>query len=211
MPISNYAELQAKVAAWNHRDLDEIHDFITLAEERINSDLAARLSEVETQLIATPGSRFIPLPPGYISNRGLWMTTYGSRIEVLYVIPEMLPVTDSIGQPRYYTIDGANIAFEYPCDQIHTYDFRYKKGFDIAATLTNDILTRFPGVYLFGALMEAALYARDYDILDKWSARYYVALSGAQNSEFENKTQAFLPVDSTLSQGRQSNIIAGDF
>jgi hypothetical protein len=59
--------------------------------------------------------------------------------------------------------------------------------------------------------MEAALYARDYDILDKWSARYYVALSGAQNSEFENKTQAFLPVDSTLSQGRQSNIIAGDF
>jgi hypothetical protein len=59
--------------------------------------------------------------------------------------------------------------------------------------------------------MEAALYARDYDILDKWSARYDVALSGAQNSEFENKTQAFLPVDSALSQGRQSNIIAGDF
>jgi len=211
MPISNYTELQAEVAAWNHRDPGKIPDFIMLAENRINSALAARLSEVETQLIATPGSRFIPLPPGYISNRGLWMTTYGSRIEVLYVIPEMLPVTDSIGQPRYYTIDGANVAFEYPCDQIHTYDFRYKKGFDIAVSLTNDILTRYPGVYLYGALIEAALFARDMDNMGIFEQRYQEALSSAQNSEFENKTQAFLPVDSALSQGRQSNIIAGDF
>jgi len=211
MPISTYAELQAEVAAWNHRDPGKIPDFIMLAENRINSALAARLSEVETQLTATPGSRFIPLPPGYISNRGLWMTTFGSRIEILYVIPESLPVTDSVGQPRYYTIDGANIAFEYPCDQIHTYDFRYKKGFDIAVSLTNDVLTRYPGVYLYGALIEAALFARDMDNMGIFEQRYQEALSSAQNSEFENKTQAFLPVDSALSQGRQSNIIAGDF
>ncbi len=182
-----------------------------MAEKRINSELASRIGEVEVELTATIGSRFISLPSGYMSNIGLWLTEFGQRDEMLFVSPELIPVTEtSNGQPKYYTISGAQIGFEIPCSDAFTYNFRYKKGYDIAASTTNDILTNYPGLYLFGALVEAALFARDFDILDKWSSRFDAALSEAQRAEFKNKTQAFLAIDASIVGQKRSNIYAGD-
>ena len=213
MAITTYSELQTEVAAWAHRtDLSsKMTDFIRIAEKRINSALSSRLGEVEVSIVGTIGSRYIALPSGYISNRGLWLTTYGNRIEIEYVTPELIPAIDtSNGQPYYYTIDGSNIAFDYPNSEAFTYTFRYKKGYDIAATLTNDILTNYPGVYLFGSLVEASMYIRDMDMVTAWEGRYQIALQEAQNSEFENRTQAVLFADSALTRLREGNIITGD-
>ncbi len=211
MAIANYTELQSAIIQWNHRDPGNVPDLITLAEKRINSELASRIGEVEVVLTATIGSRVITLPSGYMSNIGLWLTTYGQRDEILFVSPELIPVTTtSNGQPKYYTVSGSELEFEIPCSAAFTYDFRYKKGFDIATTTTNDILTNYPGLYLFGALIEAALFARDMDILSAWSSRFDAALSEAQRAEFKNKTQAFLAIDAPIVGQKRSNIYAGD-
>jgi len=211
MAISTYAELQTAIAAWAHRSTSNVTDFIDLAESRINAALKSRLAEVEVTLTATVSSRYITLPSRYISNIGLWLTTYGNRIEIFYVSPESLPViSTSNGQPYYYTIDGENVAFDYPNSSAFTYTFRYKKGYDIASTSTNDILTRYPNVYLYGSLREAALFGHDDNDAMKWEAAYQAALEECSNSEFENKTTVTLGFDPAISGYRQGNIISGD-
>lgn len=213
MAISTYAELQTAVASWAHRSTDNITDFIDLAESRINAALESRMAEFESSLTATTDSRYIALPTGYYNNIGLWLTTYGNRVEIVYVQPDSLPIsTDSSGQPYYYTIDGSNIAFEIPCSSAFTYVFRYKKGYDIASTSTNDILTRYPNVYLYGSLREASMFANDDQNSMKWNAAYDQAMSECMLAEFKNKTMATLAVDNALLSGGRPgsrNIYAG--
>lgn len=205
MAISNYAELQTAVASWAHRSTANITDFIDLAESRINAALESRLAEVETTLTATIASRYIALPSGYYNNLGLWLTTYGNRIEIPYVTPEDLAAIDtSNSQPRYYTIDGSNLAFDCPNSIAFTYVLRYKKGYDIASTSTNDILTRYPNVYLYGSLREASLFANDDNNAQKWELAYQQILDECSNAEIKNKTTATLSFDSELSYGGSS-------
>lgn len=211
MAITTYSELQTAVTDWSHRSVSQVTDFIALAEKRINAILSSRLGEVETTLTGSVGSRTIALPSGYIANRGLWLTTYGNRIEIIYVTPEALPVVDTTnGQPYYYTIDGSNVTFDYPNSEAFTYTFRYKKGYDIASTSTNDILTRYPGMYLYASMVEASVFARDMNALDMFEAKFMMAFNEFQSSESENRTQATLSMDSELSGDRMSNIITGD-
>lgn len=211
MAITTYAQLQTAVNDWSHRTVSQVTDFIALAEKRINAALSSRLGEVESTLTGTIGSRYIALPSGYVANRGLWLTTYGNRIEIIFVPPEELPViTTTNGQPYYYTIDGSNVAFDYPNSEAFTYTFRYKKGYDIATTLTNDILTRYPGVYLYGSLVEASAFSRDMNALEMFEAKFEIAMQECQSSEQESRTQAILGIDAELNRGRKPNIISGD-
>ncbi len=93
MALSNYTQLQAAIATWYKRDSALIPDFITLAESRINAELDSRLSYVESSLVGVVGSRYIALPTGYYSNQALWLTTYGTRTEIIFVTPDQLPVS----------------------------------------------------------------------------------------------------------------------
>lgn len=207
MSITTYAELQAAVADWHHRDVDQIPDFIALAEKRINSKLNSRLAEVDTTLTATVSSRYISTPTRFMSAIGLWLTTYLPRLELPYLSPEQISVSNSNGLPSYYTIDGAYIAFDCPCNDDYTFTLRYKQGYAIASTSTNDILTNYPNVYLFGALVEACTFARDYNDMQLFEARFKLALEEAQNAEFGNRTNATLQSD--LNAKATGNIIDG--
>ncbi len=209
MALGTYTELQAAIASWLHRDPGVIPDLIALAEKRINSDLVSRLSEVESTLTGTVGSRTIALPTGFISPRALWLTSYGTRIPIEYVPPERLPVVvSSNGQPIYYTVDGETIAFDYPQSAAYTYTFRYKKGFDLAGTSTNHVLTNYPALYLFSALLEGADFSESPAQMDRWAMKYQDALEKALSTETENRTLATLTFDSAL-VGDTSSIVSG--
>jgi len=207
MAISTYAELQTAVASWLHRDVSQITDFITLAEKRINSLLDSRIAEVDQTLTATISSRYIALPSGYMRSLGLWLTTYDPRKEVRYEIPENMRVSAATGQPFYYTIDGSNIAFDCPADQAYTYTLRYKKGYDIASTSTNDILTNYPSLYLYGALADSCMLTREDPAT--FEQRFQVALEEALRTESKNKAHATIQSD-MVSRDRV-NIITGDY
>lgn len=211
MALANYTDLQSAVVSWHKRDAGMVPDAIALAEKRINNLLESRLAEVEAPLTATAGSRYIALPSGYYRNLALWLTTYGTRNEILFVSPESLPVTlYAQAQPCYYTIDGANIAFDYPCDQAHTLTFRYKKGYDLANTGTNHIMTNYPAVYLYGALRETSVFAQDIQNAQGYEAMFQQALAECIRTEFASKTQAKLAIDPGLTAPRRSDIRAGD-
>jgi len=84
---------------------------------------------------------------------------------------------------------------------------RYKMGYDISSTSTNDILTNYPNVYLFSALVEACTFARDYKDAEMFEVRFRSALEEAQNAEFGNRTNATLQSD--LNAKATGNIIDG--
>ena len=200
MAITNYTNLQTAIASWHHRDVPQIPDFISLAEARINNLLESRLSETDTTLTAIISSRYIALPSGFSATLGLWLTTYTPRREIKYILPENLPVDSATnGRPYYYTIDGSNIAFDRPADIAYTYTMRYQASYDIAATSTNDILTNYPDVYLFGSLVEACLFARDDPTI--FEQRFQSAINNAQKSESENKRFATISSDHALIGG----------
>ena len=211
MSIATYAELQTAIASWHHRSVSEITDFITLAEKRINALLRSRFQELESTLTATIGSRYIALPTGFQEVTGLWLTTYGNRITIHYKVPEEMPVIDtSNGQPYYYTIDGTNLAFDYPASQAFTFVIRYKKGLSIATTSTNDVLTNHPSVYLYGAMREASILSEDDRNAEKYEALFQQAIEETMRTMNKNKAYAEISQDTAVVGNRLTNIIVGD-
>ena len=206
MAITTYAELQTAVASWLHRDVDQIVDFITMAEKRINSLLDSRVGEVDASLTATPSSRYITLPTGYIRPLQLWCTYYDPRREVLYVTPQDLITSTSESYPTQYTINGASIEFNYPPDIAYTYTLKYKKHYDIAITSTNDILTNYPQIYLYGALVEACLLTREDP--SRFEERFQLALDEAIKSESKNYSNAKIISESSILGYPELNILS---
>jgi hypothetical protein len=207
--ISNYTELKAAIASRLHRtDLTtQIVDYITIAEKRLNRDLALTDQESESNLTASVGSRTMTPPATFGTPIALYLTTYLPRIEIPYVIPTEMQVLSQNGPAQYWTIDGSVIKTDAPADQAYTYTFRYLSECDIASTSTNSILDAYPETYLYGALIEAAHDIRDGDLMAISEKRYREAIQEAANDINARRNLATLSVE-FVSQSK-ANIIRG--
>ena len=201
MALTTYAQLKSAVADWLERsDLsDRITDFITLAESRLNRVLRLRLMESEQALVATTGARTITLPVGYREPLGLWLESTGGRQEIGFVDPAAMQVVAGRGQPRQWTIDGTSLAFERPCDQVYVFTMRMLGRLTLSdAQPTNAILADYPDLYLFGALVEAAPYLRDAEMLGLFAARFEAALAEVRAKETRSRALAALRFDPAI-------------
>jgi len=174
MAITTYAELQAAAANWLVRgDLTaRIPEFITLAESRLNRVLRARLAETEAVLTATVGARTIPLPAGFAEPLALWIVGGAEREPLRFIEPGLLGASSLRGEPRCWSIDGANLAFERPCDQAYGFVLRMLVKFALSdAAPTNGLLSDYPDAYLFATLCEAGPFLRDDALAGAYEAR----------------------------------------
>ena len=209
MPFTTYAELNTAIAGRLHRsDLTaSIPDYITLAEKSLNRTLQLTNQELETTLTATIGSRSLTLPSGFARPLALYLTTYLPRTELEYRLPTSMQVYNSNGPSRLWTLDGDVINTDTPADIAYTYTLRYAKNYDLASTLANSLLTDYPDLYFYGALMEAADDVRDAQKLQDWSGRYGRAMSECLSDINSNKSIA--PLTTEMSAQSKSNIISG--
>src|SRR5215471_14212866 len=125
MAITTYSELQTAVANWLHRaDLAvRIPEFIALAEARLNRDLRLRTMESSESVSTAIGSRTVPLPAGFLEPLALFIERSTGR-DALTFKPSRLEADATPGEPQFWTIDGANIAFERPADAIYALTFK---------------------------------------------------------------------------------------
>lgn len=177
MPLSTYAELRASVADWLHRGTSmdaQIPDFIRLAELEINRRLRIVAQEVETPMTCIPGSRFVPQPAGFGTALAMWSDEWNPRHELTMVTAVALPVDDGLSTlPRYWAVDGANIAFNCKADQAYTLRLRYLQNLFLSdAAPTHALFARAPDLYLFGALAMSAPYTMEDQQLPVWQARF---------------------------------------
>ena len=213
MAIASYAELVTALdgsSGYLHRsDLTaRIPDFIKLAESEINSDLKLLLQETESTLTATVASRLIAVPTRFGTPIALWCTTYSPRIEIMYREASQLPVSDTSGPAQFYTIDGAYVATDNAADVAYTYTFRYLTNVDLETTLTNTVLTNWPKIYLFGALLQSIAFTRDYANQGYWQNEYDKAVMKAMRDTNATKSKQTLRVDSFFG-ARRNNIYRG--
>lgn len=198
MAISTYSELKTALANWSKRtDLSTVlGDFIALAEARIQRSLLARAQEVETELTMVAGSRYVALPADFDSPRALWLKANLPREELPQVLPEQLTGSNTSGYPEAWAIDGSNIAFDKPASSAWAFDFRYCKPLSLSdSTTTNYILTNYPDVYLFGALVELHDYTFNGEKSAMCEARFQAAIRDASDAENESRKGALLMTD----------------
>jgi hypothetical protein len=199
MSITNYADLQTSVADWMHRtDLSaKIPDFIRLAESNINRDLNLQPGELELAMTATVANRYMPLPSDFGSPLAMWLTTYQPRQEIIYRRPTDIILGIGSSMPRYWTVDGTNIALDSNPDFAYTFTFRYSPVLNIA-TVVNWLITNYPGVYLYASLIQGAIYIRDSDALANWQTFYADELQKVKDKLARTDALSTLFVDKAI-------------
>lgn len=197
MAITTYSELQTAAANWLVRaDLTaRIPEFITLAESRLNRVLRARRAESDASLTATVGVRTIALPAAYSEALNCWLTPSGGtqRQGLRFIDPARLEVSTASAQPRAWTIDGANLAFDCPADAAYAITLRYLAKFALSdASPTNALLTDYPDCYLFATLAEAGPFLRDPDVSGAYEAKAASAIKEINAKDARSRSQQTL-------------------
>ncbi len=175
MSITTYAELKTELAAWAHRDdlTAKLTDFIMLAEQPILRELKLRVNEAVAT--GTTTSNTITLPAGLGRIVRLEIDHDSHRYALDYVSPGIEDTTTALS--RGYTVqDGAIRLIRAPAAE-YSYSLHYIPNLTPLsdAEPTNWVLANSPDVYLYGSLVQLALYSQN----DELSARFGPLYGGA--------------------------------
>ncbi len=212
MAITTYAELQAAAANWLIRaDLTaRIPEFITLAESRLNRTLRTRLAEAEVGLTATVGSRTIALPAGFSEPLAVWVVDSSGRRPLRFIEPSLSRASGSTGRPETWSIDGATLAFDRPCDQAYGFVLRMLAKFALSnAAPTNALLSDYPDAYLFATLSEAGPFLRDDDLAAAYEARLTRAIGEINSKDARSRAARTLVGDTPQTPAHDFDIFRG--
>lgn len=178
MPITNYTELKSAVADFLNRDdlTSVIPTFISLAEAQMqrvirhHKMMQRSEAEIDTRYFALPSDWAETVRFHVIGDR-----TY--RLE-LTSLDDMLQLRQANGNPTGIPTHFAHVGEQlevYPTPN-GTFDVELLYFKDIPAlsdsNTTNWLLTDYPDVYLYGALMQSAPYLDDDQRMQVWSTLY---------------------------------------
>lgn len=184
MSISTYAELKTAVANWLKRsDLtDQIPDFISIAEKRIRKAIQLRDMETEASLTSVAGQSYITLPTGY--QAPIYLVDVESDEKLPQTTPTVVLNPSQTGVPTLWCIDKDTIRFDVICESPRSYVFRYEAKFELSdSATTNYLLTEYPSIYLYGALVEASNYIFDDARAAMWQQRLTAEIELANTNE----------------------------
>lgn len=175
-----YAEIAEKVADWmNRADLTaRIPDFIALAEERMNR--ALRVRQMESTLAATAITDNLITPASdVIDVKALWVPNY-ERTPLKPQGLESVVAGGYQGAPTMYAWEGANLRFDGTGD---VQGVLYVRIPALETADTNWVSEGPWSLYLWGALMEAALFVKDDAAAANWEGRFTQTLEEVRGND----------------------------
>lgn len=179
MALSTYSELQTSIANYlNRSDLtDNIPDFITLTEGKLNRDLLIRASVVRAETTTTSGTAFYNLPSDIIELKNITRDTTNASFALSYLSLESASREYggvSSGFPRAYSSVGDTIKLLPTPDAAYTIGINYyQKLIALSDSNTsNIILENYPDLYLFGSCFEGALFLNDTEQSQRFGGIY---------------------------------------
>ena len=183
MSLLTYTDLQTQIANWMHRtDLGTyIPDFITLAELKISHSIRSRNLQVEVQTPTVQGVNTITLPIDYASLKTIQILNTTGHNQVLTLLPDEkfleYNTYNTQGIPKFYTIQAGNILLQPIPDGVYTIDYVYYQDVpSLAINGTNWVMTKFPRVYLYGALIEGCTFIQDEERTQLYQQRFDAAI-----------------------------------
>lgn len=181
MPITNYGELKAAVASRAVRtDLAAlIPDFVRAAHDVI----AAKLTLAAALVL---DEERVALPADFRSPVGLWLDAYPSA--PLTLATEAQTCGLGSGAPAYFRVDGEELLLSPAPDGPYAGRLLYKIGREGFADDgdANTALTRYPTLYLDGALAELFAHARQADERDRYLSLFLAGIEAANAAELED-------------------------
>lgn len=205
MTITDYASLKTEAAEWAWRTgdtefTDRLDVILQMVGARFNRKLPdLRVMEEEAALTGTVDADTVSLPSDYIDPISLHLTTFGVLTKLSPSVPESMLRSTVASIPEAWAIDGTNILLNCPCNQAHTFKFRYRKSFTLDdTTTTNWLLTNHPDVYLAGVLVWGGLLQRDTEEATKWKALLEEGIAEIQQQASRSEGVATLKTDAAL-------------
>jgi hypothetical protein len=191
MALGTYSELKTSIANYLNRDdlTSVIPDFITLTENRLDRELRVRVNMVRASTTTTSGTPFYNLPTDMIELRNV---TYDSSGGNSYALNYLSPESGhreyggvSNGFPRAYSNLGLDMEIFPTPDAAYTIGINYfKKITPLSDSVTtNDILSEFPDLYLYGSCLEGALYLNDSEQTQRFISIFTDTLNNVKDSE----------------------------
>src|SRR3990167_6524713 len=144
MALANFSDLKTAIETWLERTSDttisaNAADFVLMAEARLNRDFRSlRVNTIDdATLTGTISSRQLTLPTNYLTPVSLFLTTYDRQdyLRPIIIGADGLRVPNGI--PRAWGINADKIDLDVPCDQAHTFLFRYHKKLALGTDTTN--------------------------------------------------------------------------
>lgn len=174
MALSTKADLKASILSWMARtDADVLasaaDDFIRLFEVWANRNV--RALDMQARATLTPNvSGSATLPADFLDTRRV--TSAGSPKRVLeYVAPDYFDASNPAnagGLPNYYTIEGSSLLVSpVSTSDLTLLYWQSLPALDADAD-ANWLLTKYPDVYLAGALTAAYTFEKNYDEAGIW-------------------------------------------
>ncbi len=131
----------------------------------------------------------VPLPAGFLQMKSLFLQTSPVR-QLSPVTPEIYNstyVSTSSGKPRAYDLEGDCIRFGPIPDAAYGVAMLFYKRFGALSSAANWLYANKPDVYLFGSLLEAAIYFGNDGDIAKFFGLYCAAVEGLQNQDVTDR------------------------
>jgi len=191
MSISTYATLQTAVKNWLDRSTTEITsrapEFIALAEAKMNR--ALRVRQMESKTSGTMSSSSLALPSDWVAFKSIWYETSNTRYELTNITPQEAMRFDdgSTDYPTGYYIAGSTVYFSPDSNGDYTVGYIYYQQIPALtdSNTTNWLLTAHPDAYLYGALLEAAPYLKDYPEIQLWMTAFSAVVEQIKKADLD--------------------------
>lgn len=184
MAFTTYATLKTSIIEWSKRGdiLSLVDDFIDLAESEMWTQL--RIRDMETTSTGSVSARTLALPTGFQQMRRLRLTSGGNSYDLEYVTPESMTVDSTSGLPSQFTITS-QIEFNRTPDATYTYEIIHYASLTALSdsATSNGVLSRFPMVYLYGALKYCAQWGLNGEEEVKYSNAFSNAIMQANSTD----------------------------
>lgn len=189
--ITDFTSLKTAIADLLHRsDLTSvIPDFIGMAEKRMQVDLKASELEKTGTITTTSGNNTVTLPADFSALVSASLNSSGQTIS-LDCMPLSLLLeqygNSTTGTPHSYALLNNNLILGPTPAGVLTITVRYSANIPSlsVSNTTNDILTKYPDLYLHCCLVYAALYCQDDGLLQRHEAAYQSALNAINNASW---------------------------
>jgi len=195
--LTSYEGLKREIVNLSHRDDIELGEtltspinglaatFIDIAESEMLANqteiLKLRGEEARATDTLSTSSRYLALPTGYKAMRRVRLELSGDRSsDVKYRAPEQLTILSTTGIPRFFTVTS-EIEFDRLPDSAYSVELQYYADILPLSTTnaTNDVLTNYPNVYLFGAMWALKNWADEQGESDRYYGMFMRAIKGA--------------------------------
>lgn len=190
MTILSYAELKVAIQDWSKRtDTNSLLDtFIDLAESEMYANalgpLRIRDMETSTTGVTSITTRYMALPTRFLEFRRVKLNLNDGDLKLDYCTPVAMVIRPHASMPAWFSVTS-QVEFDCVSDQVYTVGIDYYQSLvPLSATATsNAILTRFPTIYLWGALAGLYQWAKQPDQAQYYYDQFMGAIAKANMSD----------------------------